>query len=78
MLLEILGALECLPTEFALVRFERHMHPNVGSNVVAFDSGRPASTPRTSQAQVVCALSPNVHIAKVVLIMIPVSNVLET
>jgi hypothetical protein len=37
-LLEILGPLERLATELALVRLERNVHANVRSDVVTLDS----------------------------------------
>jgi hypothetical protein len=68
MLLQILGTLESLATEITLVRLERHMHTNVGSDVVALDSGGVAGSPLTSQVQVVGALATDMAFANVFLL----------
>lgn len=67
MLLQILGTLESLATEVALVRLERHMDPDVRGYVVTLDGGSVASTPLASQVQVVSALASNMALADVFL-----------
>jgi hypothetical protein len=67
MLLQILGTLESLATEVALVRLERHMYPDVRGDVVTLDGGSVASTPLASQVQVVGALASNMALADVFL-----------
>lgn len=67
MLLEILGTLEGLSAEFALVGLEGDVNTNVRCDVVPLDCSGAASTPSASQAQVVCRLPANVGLAKMVL-----------
>jgi hypothetical protein len=67
MLLEILGALERLAAEVALVRLEGHMDADVGGNVVALDGGGAALVPLAGEVQVVGALAANVLLADVFL-----------
>jgi HAMP domain-containing protein len=66
-LLEILGALERLATEVALMRLQRHVNADVRSNVITLDGGSAAVTPLARQIQVVGALAPNVAFAYVIL-----------
>jgi hypothetical protein len=66
-LLEILGTLERFAAEIALMRLERHMDPNVRSDVVALDSRGAALVPLASQVQVVGALATNMLLANVFL-----------
>jgi hypothetical protein len=68
MLLQILGALESLAAEITLVRLERYMHPDVGSDVVPFDRGGVAGTPLASEVQVVSTLTANVAFANMLLV----------
>ena len=67
MLLQILRPLEGLPTEIALMRFQRDMHANVRSDVVAFDCCGATVAPMTYQVEVVRALPTNVPLANVFL-----------
>jgi hypothetical protein len=67
MLLEILGALERLAAEVALVRLEGHMDADVRGNVVALDGGGAALVPLAGEVQVVGALAANVLLADVFL-----------
>jgi hypothetical protein len=64
-LLEILGPLEGLAAELALVGLERNMNANVRSDVVTLDSGGAAGVPLASEIQVVCALAANMAFADV-------------
>lgn len=48
MLLEILGSLESLATEVALMRLQWDMHPDVGRDVIAFDGSCAAVPPLAS------------------------------
>jgi hypothetical protein len=66
-LLEILGTLERLSTEVALVRLQGNMHPNVRGDVVALDRCGTARVPLTCQIEVVGALPANVPLTNVVL-----------
>ena len=66
-LLQILWALEGFTTELAFVRFERDVDANVGCNVVTLDGRGAASAPLALQAQVVCALAPDMALTDVVL-----------
>jgi hypothetical protein len=66
-LLEILGALERLATEVALMRLQRHVNADVRSNVITLDGGSAAVTPLARQIQVVGALAPNMAFAYVIL-----------
>ena len=67
MLLKILRPLERLSTELAFVWLQWYMHTNVRCDVVALHCGSPTCAPRTSQAEVVRALSSDVDIAEMVL-----------
>lgn len=57
MFLQILGALERLATEVALVRLQWDVNSNVRSNVVTFDGSGSARVPPAREIQVVGALS---------------------
>ena len=67
MLLQILGALERLPTEVTLVRLEGHMHPDVRSDVVPLDGGGVTGPPLASEIEVVSTLATNVAFADMLL-----------
>jgi hypothetical protein len=67
MLLEILGTLESLAAEIALVRFQRDVNANVGSNVVALDSSGAAIAPLTGQIQIVRTLTTDMALADMIL-----------
>lgn len=67
-LLEILGALEGLAAEVALVRLEGHVNADVRSDVVALDRRGAAVTPLARQVEVVCALAANMALTDVVLL----------
>jgi hypothetical protein len=62
-LLQVLGSLEALAAEIALVWLQGHMNADMRCNVVALDRSRPALIPLTGQVQVVGALSTNVFLA---------------
>lgn len=66
-LLQILRTLERLTAEIALMRLQRHVHANVGSDVVALDRGGAAVTPLAGQIEVVGALATNMALTDVVL-----------
>ena len=66
-LLQILGTLESLATEFASVRLEWHMYTDVRGDVVAFDDGNMAVGPATGQIEVVGTLATDVPLANVFL-----------
>lgn len=67
MLLQILGALEGLAAEVTLVRLERHMYPDVRSDVVPLDGCGVTGTPLAGEVEVVSALATNVAFANVLL-----------
>lgn len=67
MLLQILGTLEALATEVALVRLERNMDTNVRRDVVALDGGCAAIVPAAGQVQIVSALATDMALANVVI-----------
>jgi hypothetical protein len=67
MLLQILGALEGLSTEVALVGLQGNMDADVGSDVVSLDRGGAAGVPTTSQIQVVGALTSDMLLTDMVL-----------
>lgn len=68
MLLQILGSLEGLATEITLVRLERHMHSDVGCDMIALDSGRVACSPLAGQVQVIGTLATDMALAHVFLL----------
>lgn len=70
MLLQILGTLEGLATEFAFVWFQGNMDSNVRGNVVALDRGGTALTPSAGQVEVVCRLATNMAFTNMFLVMI--------
>ena len=67
MLLEILGTLECLATELALVRLQRNVDSDVRGDVVALDSCGAALTPGAGQVEVVSGLAADMSLADVFL-----------
>jgi hypothetical protein len=67
MLLQILGALERLAAEVTLVRLERHMYPDVRSDVVPLDGCGVTSTPLAGEVEVVSTLASNVAFANVLI-----------
>lgn len=67
MFLEILRPLEGFATELALVRLQRNVDANVGGDMIAFDGGCSALTPRACQVQVVGRFSAYVPFADVFL-----------
>jgi hypothetical protein len=66
-LLEILGTLEGLAAELALVRLEGYMNTDMRGDVIALDGGGAARVPLARKAQVVCALAANMALADVFL-----------
>jgi hypothetical protein len=70
--LQILWALEALSTEVAFVRLERHMHTDMGGDVVPLDRGRTAQVPTAGQIQVVGTLAADVSLTDVVLVMLSI------
>ena len=67
MFLEILGTLECLAAELALVRLQRNMYTDVGGDVVALDSRGPALAPSAGEIQVVGGLAADMALTDVLL-----------
>lgn len=67
MLLEILRAFEGFTAEIALMRFQRHVNTNMGSNVIPLDSGSTTVAPLAGQVQVVGTLATNMSLANMVL-----------
>jgi hypothetical protein len=67
MLLQVLGTLEALSTEVALVWLEWNMDADMGGDMVTFDSGSTAEVPTTCQIQVVGALPSNMAFADMLL-----------
>lgn len=65
-LLQVLGALEGLATEVALVRLQRNMDANMRRDVVALDSCGAARVPLAGQIQVVGALSAHMSLADMI------------
>jgi hypothetical protein len=66
-LFQILGTLESLAAEVALVRLQGDVDTDVRGDVVTLDGGGAAVAPLTGQVQVVCALATNMALADVVL-----------
>ena len=66
-LLQVLGTLERLAAEVALVGLQGHVDANVRRDVVALDRRRAARIPLARQIQVVGALPAHVTLADVVL-----------
>lgn len=66
---EVLRTFEGFLAEIALVRLQRHVHADVGGDVVALDGGGAAVAPRALEVEVVCALAANMLIADVLLKM---------
>lgn len=67
MLLQVLGALERLAAELALVRLQGHMHADVRGDVISLDRRGPARVPLASQVEVVSALTANMALTNVLL-----------
>ena len=68
-LLQVLWALEALPTLLALVGLERDVNANVRGDVVAFHGGRVAAAPAASEAEVVRGLAAHMALTDVVLLI---------
>lgn len=66
-LLQILGPLECLATEVALVWLQGDMHTDMRGDVVALDGGSIAVAPLAGQVQVVGAFAADMALADVFL-----------
>lgn len=66
-LLQILGTLEGLAAEIALVGLERNMHANVGGDMVALNGGGSAGAPLTLQVEVVGGLAANMAFTDMIL-----------
>jgi hypothetical protein len=66
-LLEILGPLERLAAEVALVGLQRDVDADVRRDVVALDRRGPARVPLARQVQVVGALATNMLLTKMIL-----------
>jgi len=69
MLLEILGPLERLAAEVALVRLQGNMDADVARDVITLHGGGSALIPLARQVQVVGALATDMAFADVVLAM---------
>lgn len=67
MFFQILRSLECLATEFALVRFQGNVDSNMGGDVVTFDGGGPTLTPGAGQIEIVGRLAADMAFADVLL-----------
>jgi len=67
MLLQILGTLESLAAEVALVRFERNMDSNMRGDMVALDSRSATAAPLASQVKVVGTLAADMALTNVFL-----------
>jgi hypothetical protein len=67
MLLQVLGALERLATELALVRLEGNMNTDMRSNVVALHSSGATRVPVACEIQIVCALATNMALTDVLI-----------
>lgn len=67
MLLQILGALECLAAEITFMRLQRHMNSNVGGDVISLDCGSIAGAPLAGQVEVISALSSHMALANMLL-----------
>jgi hypothetical protein len=67
-LLEILGPLERLAAEVALMRLQRHVDADVRGDVVALDRGGAALVPLADQVEVVGALATDMLLTDVVLV----------
>lgn len=66
-LLQVLGTLEALATEVALVRLERNMDTDVRRDVVALDGGCAAIVPAAGQIEIVSALATDMALTNVVI-----------
>jgi hypothetical protein len=67
MLLQVLGTLECLPTDFAFMRLQWDMHADVRRDVIALYRRSRAIAPVAFELEVVGALAPNMLLADVIL-----------
>lgn len=67
MLFQILGSLEGLATEVALMRLERNVHPDMGSNMITLDGRGTTIAPLARQIQIVGTLATDMTFANVVL-----------
>lgn len=66
-LLQILGTLEGLAAELALVGLERNMNADVRGDVVALDGSGPARVPLAGEVQVVGALAADMALTQMLL-----------
>lgn len=67
MLLEILGTLECLAAELALVRLQGNVDSDVRGDVVALDSRGSALAPGAGEIEIVSGLAADMPLADVLL-----------
>lgn len=67
MFLKILGSLEGLSTEFALVRLERNVDADVGGDVVALHCRGSALSPSASKIEVIRRFATDVSLANMLL-----------
>ena len=74
MFLEVLRALEGLSTEFAPMRLQGNVNPNMRCDMVAFYNCDVAVTPRTLKIEIICALATDMTIADMLLSEITVSH----
>jgi hypothetical protein len=65
--LEILGTLECFPTEFTFMRLQRNVDTDVRRDMVTLNSRGAAASPLACQIEVICALSTDVTLADVII-----------
>jgi hypothetical protein len=67
MLLQILRALEGLPTEVAFVWFKRDMDTDMGGNVVPLDGCRMTISPLTREVQIIRRFTTDMSLANMFL-----------
>lgn len=67
--LEILGTLECFSTEFTFMRLQRNVDTDVRRDMVTLNSRGAATSPLACQIEVIGALSTDVTLADVILIL---------
>ncbi len=68
MLLQVLGSLEALAAEVALVWLKRNMNTDMRGDMISLNGGGSALVPLACQVQVVGALATNMFLANMLLI----------
>ena len=74
MFFQILGSLEGLATEFALVRLQRDVNADVRGDVVTLDGGGAALAPGAGQVEVVGRLAADMTLADMFLVTVRTGN----